>query len=189
MIPNQFFYLIVVLGLLWLFFMLHAAWPSQGGVTPQRPGEPEPLKPRHTRSKAPQPFAGLTHKPPCALCEHEASQPTPPPPMRPTPLPPTNRRPREVDTSKHFCPHAGCAYRGWLGLGNLRANGHPSGGPWRGRVPGACGSIQEACLATVTGAQRCRPSGHHGISEARALLVTLSQPAVRTHVACADQLP
>ena len=31
----------------------------------------------------------------------------------------------------HFCPHAGCDYRGWLGLGNLRANGHPSGGPWR----------------------------------------------------------
>jgi hypothetical protein len=36
-----------------------------------------------------------------------------------------------VDTSRHFCPHAGCAYRGWLGRGNLRANGHPSGGPWR----------------------------------------------------------
>src|SRR5262249_15681613 len=36
-----------------------------------------------------------------------------------------------VDTSRHFCPHAGCRYRGWLGLGNLRANGHPSGGPWR----------------------------------------------------------
>jgi hypothetical protein len=31
----------------------------------------------------------------------------------------------------HFCPHSDCAYRGWLGLGNLRANGHPSGGPWR----------------------------------------------------------
>ena len=31
----------------------------------------------------------------------------------------------------HFCPHWGCRYRGWLGLGNLRANGHPSGGPWR----------------------------------------------------------
>jgi IS1 family transposase len=25
----------------------------------------------------------------------------------------------------------GCDYRGWLGLNNLRANGHPSGGPWR----------------------------------------------------------
>jgi len=31
----------------------------------------------------------------------------------------------------HFCPHVGCDYQGWLGLGNLRANGHPSGGPWR----------------------------------------------------------
>jgi IS1 family transposase len=31
----------------------------------------------------------------------------------------------------HFCPHTDCDYRGWLGLGNLRANGHPSGGPWR----------------------------------------------------------
>src|SRR2546425_11237776 len=46
-------------------------------------------------------------------------------------MPPTHRRPRTVDTSRHFCPHTGCRYRGWLGLGNLRANGHPSGGPWR----------------------------------------------------------
>jgi IS1 family transposase len=44
---------------------------------------------------------------------------------------PTHRRPRAIDTSQHFCPHAGCDYRGWLGRGNLRANGHPSGGLWR----------------------------------------------------------
>jgi IS1 family transposase/transposase-like protein len=31
----------------------------------------------------------------------------------------------------HFCPHSGCDYRGWLRLNNLRANGHPNGGPWR----------------------------------------------------------
>jgi hypothetical protein len=31
----------------------------------------------------------------------------------------------------HFCPHLNCDYGGWLGLNNLRANGHPSGGPWR----------------------------------------------------------
>jgi hypothetical protein len=31
----------------------------------------------------------------------------------------------------HFCPNPDCAYRGWVGWGNLRANGHPSGGPWR----------------------------------------------------------
>ena len=46
-------------------------------------------------------------------------------------MPPTNRRPRTVDTAMHFCPHTDCDYRGWLGLNNLRANGHPSGGPWR----------------------------------------------------------
>ena len=44
---------------------------------------------------------------------------------------PTNRRPCTIDTSLHFCPHAGCDYRGWLGRNNLRTNGHPSGGPWR----------------------------------------------------------
>jgi len=36
-----------------------------------------------------------------------------------------------VDTAWHFCPHPHCAYRGWVGLGNISANGHPSGGPWR----------------------------------------------------------
>src|SRR4029453_786326 len=46
-------------------------------------------------------------------------------------LAPTKRRLREVGASRHFCPHTDCDYRGWLGLGNLRANGHPSGGPWR----------------------------------------------------------
>jgi IS1 family transposase len=46
-------------------------------------------------------------------------------------MPRTNRRPRTVDTSRHFCPHTDCDYRGWLGLKNLRANGHPNGGPWR----------------------------------------------------------
>jgi IS1 family transposase len=49
----------------------------------------------------------------------------------PDPLPPANRRPRAVDTSVHFCPQSDCDYRGWLGRGNLRANGHPSGGRWR----------------------------------------------------------
>jgi IS1 family transposase len=39
--------------------------------------------------------------------------------------------PRTVDTQHHFCPRPRCAYYGWTGLGNLRANGHPSGGRWR----------------------------------------------------------
>ncbi len=36
-----------------------------------------------------------------------------------------------VDSSHHFCPNPTCAYQGWIGWGNLRANGHPGGGPWR----------------------------------------------------------
>ena len=129
MIPHQFYYQLVVLRLLWLFVILHLAWPSQGVTTQTKPAKP--ITPHRQRSTGPQPFAGLTHKPPCALCEQEAAYPKAPPPVPPDPMPPTTRRPRTVDTSKHFCPHTGCRYRGWLGLGNLRANGHPSGGPWR----------------------------------------------------------
>jgi IS1 family transposase len=51
---------------------------------------------------------------------------------------PTRGRRREIDTSRHFCPNADCAYRGWVGWGNLRANGHPNGGPWRQLLCVAC---------------------------------------------------
>ena len=142
MIPHQFYYQLVVLGLLWLCVMLHLAWPSPGVTTQTKPAKP--LTPRRQRSNAPKPFAGLTHKPHGALCEHEAAHPQAPPPVRPDPMPPTHRRPRTVDTARHFCPHTGCRYRGWLGLGNLRANGHPNGGPWRQCQCTACeGSFPE----------------------------------------------
>jgi hypothetical protein len=45
------------------------------------------------------------------------------------PLP--NRRPRQVDTFQHYCPHAHWVDHGWAGLGHLRANGQPNEGPWR----------------------------------------------------------
>jgi len=127
MMPPLFFYQLALLGLLWLCVMLHLAWPSRGPVSSWRSVEPETsVKSRRKRSNAPKPFVGLTHKPPCVLCAHEASHPPSPPPRRPDPMSPTTRRPRQVDTSKHFCPHATCDYRGWLGLGNLRANGLPT---------------------------------------------------------------
>jgi len=124
MIPHLFYYQLVILGLLWLFVMLHSAWPSRGA--PVQGTSAQPIKPRRQRSKELKPFAGLTHKPFCAACEHDSTLPQPSPPVPPDPMPATHRRPRQVDTSKHFCPHARCAYRGWLGLGNLRANGLPT---------------------------------------------------------------
>jgi IS1 family transposase len=128
MVSHLFYYQLALLALVWLFVMLPVAASRQG--TPIPPTA-TPITPKRTSSHEPQPLAGLTHKPPCALCEHEAALPQAPPPVPPEPMPPTHRRPRTVDTSRHFCPHAGCRYRGWLGWGNLRANGHPNGGPWR----------------------------------------------------------
>jgi IS1 family transposase len=131
MMSHHCVYQLVLFVLLWLFVILHLTRPKPAVVASAAPALPEPLTPKRYRSHEPTPFEGLTHKPSCALCERDTAYPNVPPPVSPDPMPPTNRRPRAVDTSLHFCPHAGCDYRGWLGLGNLRANGHPSGGPWR----------------------------------------------------------
>jgi hypothetical protein len=129
MVPTLFFYQLGLVALVCVFLMLCWLWPN-AAASPHQPLVP--TKPsRRKRSKEPKPFAGLTQRPPCARCEREATPCHEPPPVPPEPMPPTNRRPRTVETSQHFCPHGGCRYRGWLGLGNLRANGHPSGGPWR----------------------------------------------------------
>jgi transposase-like protein/IS1 family transposase len=132
MVSHHVFSQLVLFALIWLFIILHLTWPKRPMATPATPTEePEPLKPKRHGSNEPKPFEGLTQKPHCALCERDTASPQVPPPVPPDPMSATNRRPREVDTSRHFCPHAGCPYRGWRGLGNLRANGHPSGGPWR----------------------------------------------------------
>ena len=131
MVSHLFFSQLVLLILLWLFVIVHLSRPKRPVTAPAMPALPEPLTPKCPRSNEPKPFEGLTHKPHCALCERDTVHPQAPPPVPPASMPETHRRPRQIDTTMHFCPHAGCDYRGWLGLGNLRANGHPSGGPWR----------------------------------------------------------
>ncbi len=131
MIPHHIYYQLAIVGLLWLCVMLHYIWPSRGAVAPQPLVEPVPPQCKRKRSNEPTPFVGLTQRPHCTLCAYDANHPELSPPRRPDPMAPTNRRPCAIDTSRHFCPHAGCDYQGWLGLGNLRANGHPSGGLWR----------------------------------------------------------
>jgi IS1 family transposase len=128
MVSDLFFYQLGLIALVWLCFMLQWAWPSDTAVCPP-PLESTPPRPK--RHREPKPFAGLTTKPHCDACAH-GSAPRP----HTTSVPPrrlvmTRGRRRQVDTSTHFCPNPNCAYRGWVGWGNLRANGHPSGGPWR----------------------------------------------------------
>src|SRR5438876_3109587 len=129
MVSHLFFYQLTLIALVWLCVMLQWAWPSDPAAA--CPTTPEPLPPVPKRRREPTPFAGFTHKPHCDACEH-SSAPSPQPPASPPPrLVPTRGRRRQVDTSMHFCPNLDCAYRGWVGWGNLRANGHPNGGPWR----------------------------------------------------------
>src|SRR5919108_5447169 len=129
MVSHLFYYQLALLALLWLFVMLPLSWPMRSETSPPVPATP--ITPKRKGATEPKAFAGLTHKPHCALCERETGETPPALPPRPAPMPPTHRRPRTVDTSMHFCPHPECDYRGWLGMNNLRANGHPNGGPWR----------------------------------------------------------
>jgi len=66
----------------------------------------------------------------------------------------TRGRRRQVDTSTHFCPNPDCAYRGWVGWGNLRANGHPNGGPWRQLLRVVCRRYFLETLGTLLHGKR-----------------------------------
>ena len=129
MVSHLFFYQLVLVTLVWLCVMLHWAWPSD--PAPVWPTTPEPPGPRPKHQHESTPCAGLTTKPHCDACAH-GSAPRPQTPVAPPPrIVPTRGRRRQVDTARHFCPNPDCPYRGWVGWGNLRANGHPNGGPWR----------------------------------------------------------
>jgi hypothetical protein len=124
MVSALFFCQLVLVALVWLYVLRQWAWPSD--PAPGYPMIPEPSGPRPQRQHAPKPFAGLTTKPHCDACAH-ASAPYPralsaPPPR----IIMARGRHRQVDTSHHFCPNPDCAYQGWVGWGNLRANGLPT---------------------------------------------------------------
>jgi hypothetical protein len=88
MVSPLVYYSLVLLAIIWLFVMLHLIWPRRSATTTTAPATP--ITPKRTRSHTPKPFAGLTHKPHCALCERDTVQPQAPPPTRPDPMPPTN---------------------------------------------------------------------------------------------------
>ncbi len=134
MVSHLFFYQLVLVALVWLCVMLHWAWPSDPATACPTTREPTPPLPK--RHREPKPFAGLTTKPHCDACEHASDLRSEAPHPHATSAPPprivmTRGRRRQIDTSHHFCPNPDCAYRGWTGWGNIRANGHPGGGCWR----------------------------------------------------------
>jgi len=146
MVSHLSFYQLVLIALVWLFVMLQMAWPSAPAAAGPPPELPPPVPKRKRERK---PFAGLTTKPHCDACEH-GTAPRPQAPSTPPPrIVPTRGRRRQVDTSTHFCPNPDCAYRGWVGWGNLRANGHPNGGPWRQLLCVVCRGYFLETLGTI----------------------------------------
>jgi IS1 family transposase len=145
---DPFFHALLLLGLLCLCLLLYGAWLC---------GRSAPAKAIKTRSKEPKPFAGLTHMPPCDACE-QATEPcyqalsAPPPRMVSTRV-----LRRQVSTSTHFCPNPDCSYHGWVGWGNLHANGHPEGGPWRQLQCLGCQGYFQETHGTPLHGQRVSP--------------------------------
>ncbi|HEY5865271.1 MAG TPA: hypothetical protein VI542_06920 [Candidatus Tectomicrobia bacterium] len=125
MAPNPLFYQLLLVALVLICLILPIGWPDPRRPAPQTTAKPD--QPRCKRSKAPKPFAGYMHQPLCEACaqalDTRPQAPGSPPPM----IIFTRGRRRTVDTSGHFCPDHDCAYHGWLGRGNIRANGRPGG--------------------------------------------------------------
>jgi len=142
MVSPLFFYQLTLIALVWLYVMLQWAWLSDATTA-------SPTPPRRKHSCEPKPFAGLTTKPHCDTCEHASDLRSEAPCTPPPRIVPTRGRRRQVDTSAHFCPNPACAYRGWAGWGNLRANGHPNGGPWRQLLCIACRRYFLETLGTI----------------------------------------
>jgi IS1 family transposase len=119
----------LLLMILWLYTMLLWVWRRRQAPTSQADHQSAKRSTKYLQD--PKPFPGLTTKPCCPACEHAP----PPAQQRSSCPPPLRRSPRgrqhQVVAPQHYCPTPECDYYGWTGLGNLRANGHPSGGPWR----------------------------------------------------------
>lgn len=115
--------LVSYLPLLWALLQVGQRW---------RRGRAESASPLATAPTAPLA---------CPACEAEGQRddqgttvPEPPPRIEQS-----RGRPRAVDTSSHFCPDKDCKYYGWVGLGNIRSNGHPNSGAWRQLACTVCG--------------------------------------------------
>jgi hypothetical protein len=148
MVDDLFFHELLLLGLLWLCVILYWMRQRRQAVTEQAHGNA--AKRATSRSRAPKPFPGLTSKPCCASCAHVTQAHAVLSPCAPPPLVLSTRgRRHQVDTQQQFCPNASCRYYGWIGLGNLRANGHPDGGPWRQWHCIACGSYFQETHGTL----------------------------------------
>lgn len=113
----------------------------------QRSNRPtgEPTKP-----SVQAPLVGRTCRPDCPACQAEAGWVEVTPPPRPAPRQKKKAgRPRCVQPDWHFCPDRDCTHYGWVGLGNIVANGHPNGGRFRQLHCTGCGRYFAESTGTI----------------------------------------
>jgi IS1 family transposase len=155
MVHDLVFHTLLLLGILGLSASLIWVWRRRHLATSHATTRATRRSPAH------RPFPGLTYKPSCAACEDGAQEQATTLPSAPLPMVPRRGCPRTVDTQHHFCPSPRCAYYGWVGLGNVRANGHPNGRRWR----------QLQCMACRTYFLETHGTPFHGIRVAPELVV------------------
>ena len=129
MVPNVLFYQLFVVALVVICLLIHVWWRDAPSASP--PTALTPDTPRRKRSTEPKPFPGFLHLPLCAACVQGTNERPATPGAPPLMIAFARGRRRTVDTRSQFCPAPDCSYRGWLGRGNIRSNGHPAGQPWR----------------------------------------------------------
>jgi hypothetical protein len=157
MVHDLLFHTLLLFGILGLSMSLIWVWRQRHAATSHATTQATRRAPGH------KPFPGLTRKPSCVTCEDRAQEQVKASPTAPSPMVPRRGCPRTVDTQHQFCPSPHCAYYGWVGFGNVRANGHPSGGRWRQLQCVACGTYfletHGRLLASFGDVVRWRQSG------------------------------
>jgi hypothetical protein len=88
--------------LLWLGGILYERWARPRSAT--GPTLHQPAQPTEKHAHEPKPIPGLIHKPCCAACEQAPEPGSPAPRVPPALLSASQGRPRQVDTTQHFCP-------------------------------------------------------------------------------------
>ena len=155
MMSNPLLYQFLLGALVWLCLLLHVGLSANPPRVPKAPLPPHP--PRRRRSKEPRPGPGLIHKPLCEACEQRADGRPTAPGSPPPGITCTRGRRRTVDSQAHFCPDPDCSDHGWLGRGNVRANGHPGGQAWRQLQCVSCHGYVSETHGTLLHGKRSSP--------------------------------
>jgi IS1 family transposase len=155
MASNPLFYQLLLVALVLICLMVHVGLPDDIPRVTKTPIAPKP--PRRRRSTESKPFTGLIHQPLCEACKQKTASRPKAPGSPPPVITFTRGRRRTVDTQAHFCPDPTCSYYGRLGLGNLRANGHPGGQPWRQLQGVSCHGYFYETYGTIFHGKRSSP--------------------------------